>query len=278
MTKPILAIESLNVSFKTRTGVIEAVKDVSFSVGRNKLGIVGESGSGKTVTGRAILGLLPASATVSAKKLEFHNTDLLQGKKKKFQDIRGKKITMVMQDPRFSLNPVMKVGQQIAENYRLHNRLSRKQAKEKAIAMMESVRIHSPDHLYHAYPHEVSGGIGQRIMLAMMLAPDPEILIADEITSALDVTVQLQILAILDDLVTQNGMGLIFISHDLTLVSSFCDEVVVMYMGRVMEICQASELEKAKHPYTRGLLNCLPKTGHKQEKLPVLQRDEAWLK
>lgn len=278
MNESILAIENLNVNFKTRSGVVEAVKNVCFKLGRNKLGIVGESGSGKTITGRAILGLLPDGATVRAKKMEFQGTDLLEGKKKDIQAIRGKKITMVMQDPRFSLNPVMKVGHQIAESYRIHMGLSRRQAKEEAIATMNSVRIRNPDHLYHAYPHEVSGGIGQRIMLAMMLAPDPEILIADEITSALDVTVQLQVLAILDDLVTQRGMGLIFISHDLTLVSSFCDEVLVMYMGKVMETCKAGELDKAVHPYTKGLLNCLPKIGHKQEKLPVLQRDKEWLK
>jgi len=182
-----------------------------------------------------------------------------------------------MQDPKFSLNPVITVGKQIAEAYRVHHGTGEADARRRAMAMLEAVRIRDPERVYRAYPHEVSGGMGQRIMIAMMLVPEPDLLIADEPTSALDVTVQLQILAILDDLVTQRGMGLIFISHDLGLVASFCDRVVVMYGGRVMETCDAKDLQSATHPYTRGLLQCLPTIAGGAAELPTLRRDPAWL-
>ena len=165
---------------------------------------------------------------------------------------------MVMQDPKFSLNPVMTVGRQIREAYRAHSRASRAEARRRALAMLAAVKIRDPERVYECYPHEVSGGMGQRVMIAMMLVADPDILIADEPTSALDVTVQMQVLAILDDLVSQRGLGLIFISHDLNLVASFCDRVLIMYAGRVVETCRASELHQAQHPYTRGLLAALP--------------------
>ena len=184
---------------------------------------------------------------------------------------------MVMQDPKYSLNPVMTVGRQIGEAYRIHRRVTRSEARSKTLEMLAAVRIRDPDRVYSAYPHEVSGGMGQRIMLAMMLVPDPDLMIADEPTSALDVTVQLQLLAILDDLVTERGMGLIFISHDLELVASFCDRVVIMYAGQIMEVCNAEKLDQARHPYTRGLMNCLPRIDDERTELPVLKRDAAWL-
>jgi peptide/nickel transport system ATP-binding protein len=183
----------------------------------------------------------------------------------------------VMQDPKFSLNPVQTVGEQIAEAYRVHHKASSREAKERSLAMLESVQIREPARVYELYPHEVSGGMGQRVMIAMMLIAEPEILIADEPTSALDVTVQLQVLKILDDLVTSRGMGLIFISHDLHLVRSFCDRVIVMYGGKAMETLPAGELDRAQHPYTRGLLGCLPDLDHPREKLATLTRDPAWL-
>jgi peptide/nickel transport system ATP-binding protein len=192
------------------------------------------------------------------------------------QAIRGRRIAMVMQDPKYSLNPVITVGQQIAEAYRIHTRASAAQARQKAIEMLQAVRIRRPEQVYDNYPHEVSGGMGQRIMIAMMLLPGPDLLIADEPTSALDVTVQLQLLAILDDLVQQRGMGLILISHDLNLVASFCDRIIIMYAGRIMEVCAAADLHRAKHPYTRGLLNCLPQIDRPVTELPVLKRDPAW--
>lgn len=183
---------------------------------------------------------------------------------------------MVMQDPKYSLNPVMTVGEQIAEAYRIHAHASQSEARRKTIEMLEAVRIRRPEQVYDTYPHEVSGGMGQRIMIAMMLIPGPDLLIADEPTSALDVTVQLQLLAIMDDLVQQRGMGLIFISHDLNLVASFCDRIIIMYAGRIMETCDAAELHHARHPYTRGLLNCLPQIDTPPGALPVLKRDPAW--
>ena len=164
-----------------------------------------------------------------------------------------------MQDPKYSLNPVMTVGRQIREAYRAHARVSRAQAERRALDMLAAVRIRDPERVYHCYPHEVSGGMGQRVMIAMMLVGDPDILIADEPTSALDVTVQMQVLAILDDLVSERGLGLIFISHDLNLVASFCDRVLIMYAGQVVETCAAGELHRARHPYTRGLLAALPR-------------------
>jgi peptide/nickel transport system ATP-binding protein len=245
-------------------------------MGREKLGIVGESGSGKSVTCRSLLGLIRPPGRVAADHLIFDGLDLLQIDSRRMQHIRGRRIAMVMQDPKYSLNPVMTVGEQIAEAYRIHARASRPEARRKTIEMLEAVRIRHPDQVYDAYPHQVSGGMGQRIMIAMMLIPGPDLLIADEPTSALDVTVQLQLLAILDDLVQERGMGLVFISHDLNLVASFCDRIIIMYAGRIMEICEARDLHKARHPYTRGLLHCLPRLDTPPGELPVLQRDPAW--
>jgi peptide/nickel transport system ATP-binding protein len=275
---PLLSVEDLTVQFPTRTGLVEAVRGVSFSLGREKLGIVGESGSGKSVTGRAILGLTPPPGRARARKIDFDGVDLTRADKSTLRAIRGARISMVMQDPKFSLNPVMRVGDQIAEAYRVHGReAGAREAKARAMEMLEAVRIRDPERVYAAYPHEVSGGMGQRIMIAMMLIPGPDLLIADEPTSALDVTVQMQVLAILDDMVSERGMGLIFISHDLNLVASFCDRVLIMYGGRILEVCEAKRLHEARHPYTRGLLNCLPSIERPARELPTLKRDPAWL-
>ncbi|KAF0133922.1 MAG: oppD [Xanthobacteraceae bacterium] len=274
---PLLAVEDLRVSFATPTGRFLAVRGVSFTLGRERLGIVGESGSGKSLTGRAIMRLLPASAQLSAARLSFDGTDLLSASPKTLRGLRGARISLVMQDPKYSLNPVMTVGEQIAEAARIHGGVSKIEARLKALAMLEAVRIRDPERVFRLFPHEVSGGMGQRIMIAMMLVPEPDLLIADEPTSALDVTVQLQVLAILDDLVRQRGMGLIFISHDLELVASFCDRVLVMYAGRVMEELSARDLGSARHPYTRGLLNSLPRLADERAELPTLARDPAWL-
>ena len=257
--------------------MLEAVRGVSFTMGREKLGIVGESGSGKTLTGRSILRLLPDAAELRARRMTFDGIDLLRATPAQLRDLRGRRLAMVMQDPKFSLNPVMTVGDQIAEAYLAHSKASRAEARDKALAMLEAVRIRNPDRVYALYPHEVSGGMGQRAMIAMMLAPNPDLLVADEPTSALDVTVQMQVLAILDDLVSERGMGLVFISHDLTLVASFCDRVLVMYGGRVVETLDARDLGRAQHPYTRGLLACLPQLSGTAGDLPVLSRDPAWL-
>jgi peptide/nickel transport system ATP-binding protein len=272
-----LVVDNLWVRYPTPARVVEAVRGVSFALGREKLGIVGESGSGKSTVGRAILRLIPPPGQVRADRLSFDGIDVLTADEATLRDLRGRRIAMVMQDPKYSLNPVMTVGQQIREACRAHARVSRAGAERRALEALEAVRIRDPKRVYHCYPHEVSGGMGQRVMIAMMLVGEPDILIADEPTSALDVTVQMQVLAILDDLVSERGLGLIFISHDLNLVASFCDRVLIMYAGRVLETCAARELHQARHPYTRGLLAAQPRTDGTVELLPVLRRDPAWL-
>lgn len=192
------------------------------------------------------------------------------------RQLRGGRISMIMQDPKFSLNPVMSVGQQMTEALRAHESVSKSQARIQTIKMLDEVAIRDPERVFDLYPHEVSGGMGQRIMIAMMLLPNPEILIADEPTSALDVSVQIQVLDIMDKLVRDRGMGLIFISHDLNLVAKFCDRIVIMYAGRIVETCKASELRQAKHPYTLGLLNSVPNLEYPRDRLDVLKRDPAW--
>ena len=274
---PLLIVEDLHVTYDTPTGLVHAVRGVSFELGREKLGIVGESGSGKSQTGRAILGLTAPGGQVRAKRMEFEGTDLLTADARTMRRIRGAGISMIMQDPKYSLNPVMTVGAQIAEAFRVHRKTSKREARARTLDMLRAVKIREPERVYKAYPHEVSGGMGQRIMIAMMMIPEPDIIIADEPTSALDVTVQLQVLAVLDDMIRERGMGLIFISHDLNLIASFCDRILIMYGGRVMEECSAENLHQARHPYTRGLLNCLPSLEGGHDELPVLQRDPSWL-
>ena len=276
MNPTLLEIENLRISFQTRTRLVEAVRGVSFSLGREKLGIVGESGSGKSQTGRAILGLTPAPGKVEAQKLIFDGIDLNRASRETWRKLRGDRISMVMQDPKFSLNPVIPIGRQLVEAYRAHYPVTKQEAETASLKMLDAVHIRESKRVFRAYPHELSGGMGQRAMIAMMLITDPDLLIADEPTSALDVTVQLQVLKIMDELVTERGMGLIFISHDLQLVSTFCDRVVVMYAGKVVEVLEASQLEQANHPYTRGLLGCLPQIEGSPHPLPTLQRESSW--
>jgi len=257
--------------------VVEAVRGVSFKLGKERLGIVGESGSGKSMTGRAILRLIRPPGQVQAQHISLEGENLLALSERQMRKVRGQRISMIMQDPKFSLNPVMSVGAQIMEAYIQQSRANREQARLKTLEMLEAVSIRDPERVFNAYPFELSGGMGQRAMIAMMLIPEPQILIADEPTSALDVSVQMQVLNILDRLVSDRGMGLIFISHDLNLVSSFCDRVLIMYAGRILETCRADELHLATHPYTRGLLNSLPRLHEPRDKLDVLTRDPAWL-
>ncbi|QRM49037.1 ABC transporter ATP-binding protein [Rhizobium sp. BG6] len=272
----LLTVNNLKVSYPTRTGVVEAVRGVSFSLQKERLAIVGESGSGKSQTGRAIMGLTPKHGVVTADTLDFNGIDLLKASPKERRQLRGKRIAMVLQDPKYSLDPVMTIGRQICETLRTHENISRSEARDRALAMLEAVQIRDPKRVFDLHPHEVSGGMGQRAMIAMMLIAGPELLIADEPTSALDVTVQLDVLRIMDRLVSERGMGLIFVSHDLRLVSSFCDRVLVMYAGKVVEELKASELKNAQHPYTRGLLNCMPQIGESRHPLPVLDRKPEW--
>ncbi len=270
-------IKNLHIAFETKTNRFEAVKGISLSVGKEKLGIVGESGSGKSITARALMKLLPNSAQITADKMEFDGIDLLKASEKEMRQIRGKRVGFILQDPKYSLNPVKTIGVQVAESWRAHKGGSKKQAMEAAVDLLDQVMIRNPGDVAKLYPHEVSGGMGQRVMIAMMLAPDPELLIADEPTSALDATVQAEILRLMDDLVSKRGMGLILISHDLPLVSNFCDRVMVMYMGNVMEEIKASDLLNAKHPYTQGLLNCIPSLTQPRDRLPILAREAGWL-
>ncbi|AUQ74307.1 ABC transporter ATP-binding protein [Phaeobacter sp. BS52] len=272
----LLDVENLWVRFPTRNGIFDAVRGVSFSLGRERLGIVGESGSGKSMTGRAILQLIRKPGMVEADHISLHGENLLAKSEREMRKVRGEQISMVMQDPKFSLNPVMTIGDQLIEAHRLHAKASKAESRQKALEMLEAVSIRDPERVMGAYPHEMSGGMGQRIMIAMMLIPNPEILIADEPTSALDVSVQGQVLSIMDRLVKERGMGLIFISHDLNLVSQFCDRVLIMYAGRIVEVCDANRLHEAQHPYTKGLLGSLPRFDAPRPRLEVLQRDPAW--
>ncbi len=272
----LLSVKNLQVTFNTEAGLVEAVRGVSFELGRERLGIVGESGSGKTMTGRAVLRLIRPPGRIMADAMTFDGQDLMAASEAQMRALRGRRIAMVMQDPKFSLNPVMRVGAQLMEGLRQRDHVSRAVAYAKAVAALDAVQIRDVDRVMEAYPHELSGGMGQRVMIAMMLIPNPDLLIADEPTSALDVTVQAEVLSILDALVRDRGMGLIFISHDLRLVARFCDRVLVMYKGRIVEEIAAKDLLHARHPYTQGLLNCLPRIGGTRGPLPGLDRNAEW--
>lgn len=272
MSAPLLEIENLTVTFPTSRGPVDVVKGISFSLGRERLGIVGESGSGKSMTGRSILRLIRKPGRVTADRMTFDGIDLLAQSERQMRELRGARISMVMQDPKFSLNPVMTIGEQIGEALLTHRKLPRSELKARVLSMLEAVRINEPERVANLYPHEVSGGMGQRVMIAMMLIPEPDLLIADEPTSALDVSVQAQVLDIIDDLVTGKGMGLILISHDLNLVSRYCDRILVMNSGEIVETCKASDLNRATHPYTKGLLAAMPRMDENRDELPVLDR------
>ena len=274
---PLVEIRNLRIAFPTPSGPVDAIRGVSMTLGREKLGIVGESGSGKSLTARSLLKLLPGQAIVEADRLAFDGIDVRAASERQMRRIRGRRAGLILQDPKYSLNPVMTAGEQIAESWRAHKGGSRRTAMAAAVELLDQVRIRDPARVAASYPHELSGGMGQRVMIATMLAPDPELLIADEPTSALDATVQAEILRLIEDLVSRRGMGLMLISHDLPLVGHFCDRIAVMYEGRVVEEVQAGALQHAQHPYTRGLLSCMPSLTHPATRLPVLQRDPAWL-
>jgi len=269
----LLSVKNLCVSFPTPQGRLNVVDDLSFDLGKERLGIVGESGSGKSMTGRAILRLIRPPGRVAG-TVSFEGQDLTELNGSQMRAMRGAKISMIMQDPRYSLNPVMTVGTQIEEALRTHERLPKREMKARVRAMLEAVRINDPDRVVRMYAHELSGGMGQRVMIAMMLIPRPRLLIADEPTSALDVSVQGDVLKLIDDLVRDNGMGLILISHDLPLVARYCDRILVMNAGRVVETCNAADLQAARHPYTRGLLSAVPQMHETRDELPVMDRTQ----
>jgi peptide/nickel transport system ATP-binding protein len=258
---PLLRVQDLVTTFRTDRGVLRAVDVVSFDVAEGAtLGIVGESGCGKSVTALSILRLIPyPQGVVEEGRIELRGRDLLRLSERQMQDVRGNEISMIFQEPMTSLNPVYAVGSQIVEAIRLHQKKSRREARLKAIEMLRLVGIPSPETNVDAYPHQLSGGMRQRVMIAMALACEPSLLIADEPTTALDVTIQAQILELLAKLKEQLGMGVVLITHDLGVVAEVCSDVAVMYAGRIVEIAKVDRLfAHPRHPYTRGLLRSLP--------------------
>jgi peptide/nickel transport system ATP-binding protein len=273
---PLLSVEGLTVTFPSRAGPLAVVRDVSFQMGRERIGIVGESGSGKSMTARALMGLVAKPGQVEARRLAFGDTDLAALDAKGWRALRGRRIGMILQDPKHALNPVLRIGAQIEETLVLHGGFTRAERREKALAVLAAVGIDDPARVHAAFPHELSGGMGQRAMIAIMLVSSPDLLIADEPTSALDVIVREQVLFLIGKLQAERGMGLILISHDLPMVARFCDRIIVMYRGRIVETVESRHLAAARHPYTQGLIACLPSPASRGRDLPVLARDPAW--
>lgn len=270
---PLLRVEHLTTSFHTDRGKFSAVDDISFSVKQGEsVGLVGESGSGKSVTSLSIMQLISCPpGEISGERIEFEGVDLLAADATQMRKIRGNRISMIFQEPMTSLNPVFKVGEQIAEVYRIHESLSKKEARIKAIEMLRLVRIPEPEQRYDEYPHQLSGGMRQRIMIAMALACRPALLIADEPTTALDVTIQAQILSLIRKLTDELNMAVLLITHDLGVVAENCDHVIVMYGGKIVEDAPTKSLfEQPLHPYTQGLFASIPRLGHKSQKLPTI--------
>ncbi|GCF95341.1 peptide ABC transporter ATP-binding protein [Enterococcus florum] len=269
MGKELLNVEDLTVRFRTYNGEVTAIDNLALSLNENEtLGIVGESGSGKSVTSLSIMGLLDeATSTISGKAL-FKGNDLLSMPEKEKQKYRGNQLAMIFQEPMTSLNPLHRCGKQIMESMLIHQKISKEDAKKKAIELLELVGIPAAEQRFNEYPHQMSGGMRQRVMIAMALACDPQLLIADEPTTALDVTIQAQILELLKDLRKKLGMGIIMITHDLGVVSEVCDRVIVMYTGKVVEQGAIREiLDTPKHPYTEGLIAAIPKMQEQKEPL-----------
>ena len=270
---PLLEVKDLRTSFLTRGAVFRAVDGVSFSLERGEtLGLVGESGSGKSVTCTSLLRLLPSPpARIEGTHAKFDGTDLLRATDAEMRTIRGKRISMIFQDPMTSLNPYLRISEQLIEPLLIHEKISRKAALDRALAMMEAVGINDAANRFHSYPHEFSGGMRQRVMIAMALITKPELLIADEPTTALDVTVQAQILELIKKLQRELGMAVIFISHDLGVVAGLCDRVMVMYAGRIVETASVTDLfREPRHPYTRALQRSIPALQPKDGELYTL--------
>ncbi len=270
-TDIILDVKNLRTQFRTDDGIVKAVDGVSFTLHRGEtLGIVGESGSGKSVTNLSIMRLIPSPpGKIVAGEVLFDGRDILKLKKENLRDIRGNRISMIFQDPMTSLNPFLRISTQLIETIVLHQGLSKAAAREKAIEMLKKVGIPNAEKRVDNYPHQFSGGMRQRVMIAMALSCNPKILIADEPTTALDVTIQAQILELMQELSAELGTAQILITHDLGVVAGMCDNICVMYAGRIVEKANADELfEEPKHPYTRGLIKSVPRIDQKKhEKL-----------
>ena len=273
MEKELLRVEGLTVKFRTYNGEVTAVNNLELLLNENEtLGIVGESGSGKSVTSLSIMGLLDESTSSVSGRALFKGTDLVAMKEKEKQQFRGNHLAMIFQEPMTSLNPLHKCGNQIIESMLIHTDCSKAEAKEKAIELLKLVGIPAPEQRFNEYPHQMSGGMRQRVMIAMALACDPQLLIADEPTTALDVTIQAQILEVLKELRDRLKMGIILITHDLGVVSEVCDRVIVMYTGKVVEEGLIREiLDDPKHPYTEGLIAAIPAINDQKGELSSIE-------
>ena len=277
MSSPLLEIRNLSTKFTTEAGDVVAVNDIGFSINRSEtIGIVGESGSGKSVTALSIMRLLSNNGSITAGKIDFFGrdkqaVDLLQISERELEKFRGNEISMIFQEPMTSLNPVISCGKQVAEALIIHKNLSRSEAKQRTIQLFEKVKLPRAEKMFDAYPHELSGGQKQRVMIAMAISCDPAILIADEPTTALDVTVQKKILELLQQLKSEYNMSMIFISHDLAVISEIADRIVVMYKGKIVESGTTAEiLSDPKHAYTKALLACRPPLNKRLYRLPTL--------
>ncbi|MGG2081179.1 ABC transporter ATP-binding protein [Lysinibacillus pakistanensis] len=270
----LLKVEDLTIKFKSRQGVVKAVDNLNFELAQGRsLGIVGESGSGKSVTSLTIMGLLQNANTEITGSIDFNGLDLLKLSPREMRKIRGNSISMIFQEPMTSLNPLHTCGKQIMEPILIHQKdVSKQEAKKQAIELLRMVGIPSPEQRFHEYPHQMSGGMRQRIMIAIALACNTKLLIADEPTTALDVTIQAQILDLMNSLKKKRNMSIIMITHDLGVVKEMCEEVVVMYTGQIVEK-SPTELVFADplHPYTKGLLNAIPKISSKVERLEAIE-------
>ena len=272
MSEKLLDVKNLRTEFHTDKGKLVAVNDVSFYVGKEEIvGLVGESGSGKSVTSLSILRLLPEQGNIAAGEILLENKDLLKMNKNEIKKIRGGDIAMIFQDPMSSLNPVLKIGKQLMECTKLHLKYSNSQAREHAINMIKRVGIPVPEDIMGRYPHQLSGGMSQRIMIAMAMSCNPKVLIADEPTTALDVTIQAQVMELMMELKEKTKIGILLITHDLGVVAEMCDRVMVMYCGRIVEMADVLTLfSNPLHPYTKGLVASVPKIGKNTDELPYI--------
>jgi oligopeptide/dipeptide ABC transporter ATP-binding protein len=267
--EPLLDVRGLTTRFPTDRGPLTAVDDVSFAVDRGEVfGLVGESGSGKTVTIRSLIGLVAKPGQVVAGSVRYGGQDLLQLDERRLRRVRGREIGMVFQDPATALNPVLRVETQLVEMLRAHGAATRSSAREQAVSLLRAVGIPAPEQRLRDYPHQFSGGMAQRVVIAIAIAANPRLLLADEPTTALDVTIQDQILALLTRLQRERGMGMILVTHNLGVVAETCDRVGVMYAGQLVEVAPTREILRApKHPYTLGLLNCVPRVEQRSAEL-----------
>ncbi|TVX87058.1 ABC transporter ATP-binding protein [Paenibacillus agilis] len=261
MTEPLLAVQQLQTSFHTQAGEVQSVRGVSFTVREGDIvGIVGESGSGKTITAKSILRLIPSPGVIKGGVVQFRGEDMLKMSERRLREVRGNQIAMISQDPMTALNPVVKIGTQLVEVLRRHRKLSRAEARQKAIELLRQVGITSPEKRIDQYPHEFSGGMRQRVMIAMALSCEPDLLIADEPTTALDVTIQAQILSLMKRLSDTTKTSILLITHDLGVVAQVCTRIIVMYGGLIMEEGTVEDIfERPQHPYTKGLLRSIPR-------------------